>query len=337
MNAKQAAANAIRAVLEGKPGESLLVITDDVRREVGRTFAEGGLELGLWTRLVVLETEEKVYRESVPRHLVEIANSPTPPDIYINTLRGPAQETPFRIQIIKLETRKRKSRLGHCPGITMDMLTDGALALTVEEHEQMQDEAQSLLAKVQDSVSVHVTSPSGSDFALNVMGRKWFTDTMLNWQDMKWKNLPSGEVLVGPIENQGEGRLVSDLAIGGIGPIDSPFTVEFENGRVKNLECEDEEVLELVRETQQTDEMAKHVGEFAFGLNPKARLVDEFLESEKLGNAIHVAFGNNMDYPGETANNSSTHQDFLVDKPTVVITRTDGDELTVMKDGKLKV
>ncbi|MBS3795504.1 MAG: aminopeptidase [Candidatus Thorarchaeota archaeon] len=337
MDAKQAAANAIQAVLEGKPGESLLVVTDDVRSEVGETFAQGGLELGLWTRLLVLETEEDVYRKSVPPHLVEIANSPNPPDIYINTLRGPAQETPFRIQIIKLETRKRRSRLGHCPGITMDMLTEGALALTTEEHAKMQSEAESLLAKIQDSVSVHVTSPSGSDFTLNVRGRKWFTDTKLNWRDMKWMNLPTGEVLVGPVETQGEGKLVSDLAIGGIGPIDSNFTIEFENGKVKDTDCGDDEALRIVRETQDTDEMAKHVGEFAFGLNPKARLVEEFLESEKLGNAIHVAFGNNMDYPGETANNSGTHQDFLVDEPTVVVKLNDGTELTVMKDGKLQV
>jgi leucyl aminopeptidase (aminopeptidase T) len=79
------------------------------------------------------------------------------------------------------------------------------------------------------------------------------------------------------------------------------------------------------------------VGEFAFGLNPKARLVQEFLESEKVGEAIHVAFGSNMDYPGVVANNSATHQDFLVDKPTVTITYKDSKTRIVMTKGKLQL
>jgi leucyl aminopeptidase (aminopeptidase T) len=83
--------------------------------------------------------------------------------------------------------------------------------------------------------------------------------------------------------------------------------------------------------------MAKHVGEFAIGLNPKARIVKEFLESEKVGNAIHVAFGNNMDYPGVVANNSSTHQDFLVGKPTVTVVYADGRSRVIMENGILRL
>ena len=60
------------------------------------------MELGLWTRMVVLETSEESYRTSPPDHLIEMINAPNPPDIYINILRGHAKETPFRIAIIKL-------------------------------------------------------------------------------------------------------------------------------------------------------------------------------------------------------------------------------------------
>jgi len=103
------------------------------------------------------------------------------------------------------------------------------------------------------------------------------------------------------------------------------------------VEGDDKKAVQVVLDTQATDTMAKHVGEFAFGLNPKARIVEEFLESEKVGSAIHVAFGSNMDYPGVVANNSATHQDFLVDKPTVTITYSDGRTRTIMENGKLKI
>jgi len=335
MQPKTAAANALQSVLEARPGESILIVTDDVRKDIAEAFVQGAIELGLWTRMVVLETNEKELRKEPPKHLVEMINTRMQPDILINTLRGIGEETPFRIKIIKLETRKGRSRLGHCPGITMDMLTEGALSLTKEEHSRMQENARGLLALLQNVNSVHVATSKGTDFTLNVRGRTWFSDTFLNWKDMKWMNLPTGEVIIGPIENGMEGILVCDLAIGGIGPLKSTITLEVKNGKVEAVKGDETEVIKAVQNTQATDTMAKHVGEFAFGLNPKARLVQEFLESEKVGSAIHVAFGNNMDYPGTVANNSATHQDFLVDKPTVNVTRSDGTTHAVMVDGKI--
>jgi leucyl aminopeptidase (aminopeptidase T) len=154
---------------------------------------------------------------------------------------------------------------------------------------------------------------------------------------MKWMNLPTGEVIVGPVETSMQGTLVCDLAIGGVGPLKKPLTIETKDGFVTKVDSEDKEALRKVIETQAIDKMAKHIGEFAFGLNPKARIVEEFLESEKVGSAIHVAFGNNMDYPGVSVNNSATHQDFLVDKPTVTVTYSDSRTLVVMKDGNLQV
>ncbi len=334
MKPEIATANALESVLEARPGESLLIVCDDSREEIGRAFAEGGTRLGLWTRLLILKTHPDQFRTEVPPELMEIINSPNPPDIFVNLLRGPAQETPFRIKIIKLETRKRRSRLGHCPGITMDMLTEGALSLTRDENAAMQENARNLLAILQDVESVHVTAPSGSDFTLSTKGRTWFTDTAIDWKTMKWMNLPTGEVLVGPQENGMNGVLVADLAVGGVGPLNKPITIKVKDGEVVSVESEDKKALKIVQATQATDRMAKHVGEFAFGLNPRARLVDEFLECEKVS-AIHVAFGNNMDYPGVVANNSATHQDFLVDKPTVEVTYSDGRTRVVMKDGKL--
>ncbi|TFG30876.1 hypothetical protein EU528_07630 [Candidatus Thorarchaeota archaeon] len=332
-----AAANALESVLEARPGESILIVTDDVRVDVAKAFAQGAVNLGLWTRMVVLETEEGVFRKAPPKHLVEMINAPNPPDIFVNTLRGMAEETPFRIATIKLETRKGRSRLGHCPGITMDMLTEGALSLSRDENAEMQSVARTLLSFLQDVDSVHVTAPAGSDFTLNVKGRTWFSDTFINWKDMKWMNLPTGEVLVGPIETGMQGTLVCDLAVGGIGPLNSPIYLVVKDGKVEKVEGNDKKAVQKVLDTQATDTMAKHVGEFAFGLNPKARIVEEFLESEKVGSAIHVAFGSNIDYPGVVANNSATHQDFLVDKPTVVITYSDGRTRTIMENGKIKL
>jgi leucyl aminopeptidase (aminopeptidase T) len=74
------------------------------------------------------------------------------------------------------------------------------------------------------------------------------------------------------------------------------------------------------------------VGEFAFGINPKARFVEEFLEAEKLLGTIHIAFGNNSDFPGGN-NPSKNHLDLLMSKPAVKVFNKDGSSMDVLVDG----
>ena len=330
MDPKISAKNALRNVLDAVSGERLIVICDEERLDVGKPFAEGAIDLGLCTRLFVLDKEEKP-RKDIPRHLMELLTAPAP-DIYINLLKGGADETPFRVKIIDMETRRRV-RLGHCPGITIDMLENGALALTDEEHKKMQEEAQKVMQAVAGATEVHVTNPAGTDFTFRLDdSRSWFTDTKINWKTLKWMNLPTGEVIVGPIEDSLNGKVVCDLAVGGIGPLESPVAIEAKNGKAISAECEDKAALEKIKKALATDSWSDKIGEFAFGLNPKARLVKEFLETEKLCKTVHIAFGNNRDYPGGK-NVSGNHMDFLMSKPTVEI-KKNGKWKKVMKDGK---
>ena len=330
MDAKTSAKNALKNVLEACAGENIIVICDEERLDVGRPFAEGALDLGLWTRLFVLDKEDKP-RKEIPRHLLELLTSQMP-DIFINLLKGGADETPFRVKIIGMQQRRRV-RLGHCPGITLEMLEKGALALTDDEHRKMQENAQSVLQAVSGADEVHITTKAGTDFSFKLdESRQWFTDTKINWKTMKWMNLPTGETLVGPIEDSLNGKVVCDVAVGGYGHLDSPVIIEAKNGKAVSVECKNKEALAQVKRALATDSWSDKIGEFAFGLNPKARVVKEFLETEKVCDTIHIAFGNNRDYPGGK-NFSGNHMDFLMDKPTVEI-KKNGKWSKVMKDGK---
>jgi leucyl aminopeptidase (aminopeptidase T) len=334
MNAWEATRNALECVLEAKEGENIVIFCDDVKMDVGKAFANGALNLGLQTRLIRLKTDANVSRKEIPPQIMEILTKQTP-DIYINLLRGIREETPFRIKLIKTETKEHKARLGHCPGVTLDMLTEGALALTTEEHRQMQSFAKNLIQKLSQTVRVKITNPAGTNVSLSVEGRPFFTDTVIDWKTMKWMNLPTGEVIVAPVENSLEGELVCDMAIGGIGLLKTPIKLTVQNGTVQDSSSEDPQVLRRVRDSLNMDEWANIVGEFAFGINPKARFVEEFLESEKILGTIHIAFGNNSDMPGGK-NYSKNHMDFLVSKPTVKIFNKDGSSMDVLVSGVLQ-
>jgi leucyl aminopeptidase (aminopeptidase T) len=331
MEAWQAAKNALECVLGAKKEETTVIFCDHEKMEIGDAFATGALKLELKTRLTHMKTDAKTYRTDVPPELMDILTK-HPPDIYINLLRGVREETPFRIKLIKLETKNHKARLGHCPGVTIDMLTQGAMALTAEDHRKMQKFAHTLIKKLDQTEKLEITTPAGTKLSLNASGRPFFTDTIIDWETLKWMNLPTGEVILAPVEDSLEGTLVCDMAVGGIGPLKKPVKLTVHKGKVEKTECEDKQVLKRVQDSLNTDATSSTVGEFAFGINAKARFVEEFLEAEKVLGTVHIAFGDNSDMPSGK-NPSRNHMDLLMSKPTVKATNKDGSTFQALTNG----
>ena len=330
LEASKAARNALENVLEASKNERILIICDEQKKEVGNAFATGALTLDLWTKLVIIQKQKKP-RTEIPKQLQKVLAQK--PDIYINLLQGHREETPFRIKLIIMETHNHKSRLGHCPGVTADMLTRGALALSPEEHKSMQNHAKKLMCALENTITVNISNPAGTNLTLCTQNRRFFTDTKLDWKTMKWMNLPTGEVIVAPVEDSLNGRLVCDMAIGGIGKLRKPVHVKTKKGKVEKVFSEDNELMQKIKATLQTDNWANVVGEFAFGINPKARFVYEFLEAEKILGTIHLAFGANMDMPGGK-NKSKNHMDLLISEPTVNVTKKNGETATILEKGQ---
>jgi leucyl aminopeptidase (aminopeptidase T) len=332
MKAYIAAQNALKNVLEAEPGENILIICDDELKEIGDAFARGATDLGLWTRLLVLDTGR--IRREPPKHLKETLTSQKP-DIFINLLMGKAEETPFRIKVIRME-RRTKSRLGHCPGITIDMMKKGALALSDSQYGKMQGFADRLMHSLMGAESVKITSPSGTELSMSVKERDFFTDTKLNWNTMKWMNLPVGEVIVAPVEDSLSGTLVCDSAIGGVGLLKKPLIIHAEDGKAKKVESKDKAVLKRINGALKLDGWSNTVGEFAFGINPSARVVNQFLETEKIKGTCHIAFGNNTEFPGGK-NQSQNHMDFLIAKPTIEVTYGSGKKKKVLSSANFRL
>ncbi len=328
------ACNALTEVMAAVAGEKLIVVADDVREEIGWAFAQAGLKAGLYTRLILLDTVPEAFRRELSPLLVESLVAGRP-DLAVTCLRGPAEETPFRIKLINLLTRGKTTRLGHGPGITWDMLTEGALALSKEEYEAMDAQSDRIVAATEGAHEMLLSTPGGTKLRLSIAGRGFFKDTTITRE--KWGNLPTGEVTVGPVENSLEGTLVCDAAVGGVGLLEKPIKIRCEHGRAVKVAGEDALSLAKVKEALSTDAMASTVGEMAIGVNPKARLVKEFLEAEKTLRIAHIAFGRNIDYPTGGKNSSANHMDFLFREPTIAAVFEGGRRTDVVVDGKIVV
>lgn len=320
MNPVEAAINALVITKDATIGETMIIFCDPEKQDLGKMYADAGIKLGLWTRLVILEAGKEIRKKPDDRTKETITSSN--PDLIVNIFRSKGGETAYRIQFMKLEKR-RADRILHCPGITMDMFTEGAAALTEQGYQDMFAYGDKLKEALKGTHKVHVTCPRGSDFTLDLGGKEFRVE--------HGTNIPTGEInVMPPIGDSFQGKLVSTS--GGIGKLytDTPAQIYSKDGLAGEVKCTSDQVKKRILIELDRDPGARYLGEFAIGINPKARLVDAFIEAEKVIGTIHVAFGG-------TYRPSKTHLDLLIENPTVTTYKEDGTPFIVIDNGRLQV
>lgn len=151
------------------------------------------------------------------------------------------------------------------------------------------------------------------DLTLSIAGR-----TFVN-SDGK-KNMPSGEIYTGPVEDSVNGWVQFDYpAIVG-GREVSGVELVFEDGRVVQASAAKNEAFLL--QMLDTDPGARYLGEFAIGTNEGIQqFTKSILYDEKIAGTIHMALGNGYPETG-SKNVSAIHWDMICEM-------RDGGEITV--------
>ena len=144
----------------------------------------------------------------------------------------------------------------------------------------------------------------GTDITLSVAGRTWINS------DGK-RNMPSGEVFTGPIEDSAQGTIAFDLPSSVGGALVSGVRLRFEDGVVVEASAEQGE--DLLRAQLEVDPGARRLGEVGIGTNAKIqRPIQHTLFDEKIGGTLHLALGRSYLESGGT-NESSLHWDLITD------------------------
>ena len=306
--------------------DSVLVITDNFTRKVGESFYKAAIDYGSTAKLYFLPKKMRPLLE-IPKEMKEDLEGVT---IVINAFKGLAEETPFRIKWVKPILATKSIRVGHGPSITEDMLIDGPMNV---DYDLMAEKAENLIKDFEMVEKTHITAPAGTNIILHIRDRAFSNDTKIT-KEPYFINLPCGEIWCGPIESKGDGIIVCDGSIGDIGKVKKPLRISVKNGRIIDLQCDDQKLVKRVEKLINLDEQARVIGELGIGLNPGAKLRGILLEDEKAIKTAHIAFGNNTDMVGGQ-NKSITHRDFLFYKPTIKVTYQDGSTKILMKNGDL--
>jgi aminopeptidase len=166
----------------------------------------------------------------------------------------------------------------------------------------------------------------GTDLTLSVGGRTWINS------DGR-RNMPSGEIFTGPIEDSARGRLTCSYPVCRGGREVAGIALELDAGRVVAARATEGEAYLL--SMLDLDPGARRLGELGLGLNDGIdRFTGSILFDEKIGGTVHLALGQSYPETGGT-NESALHWDLIVDLRRGGRITTDG--RVVMEDGVWKV
>ena len=281
------ARNAIRDCLRLKPEERITIITDEETMEIAAALQAEVEELGSEHAVFVLENYATRPMTGMPQNILDdLAISQV--SIYCaQTQRG---ELGSRIQMTAV-VNKHRLRHAHMVNITRQIMLEGMRANFLE----IDALSQRLVERARMTKRVICKTPAGTDYVAELSPElKWLKTSGIITRD-KWGNLPGGEIFTSPANSNGifiVDGVVGDYLCAKYGDLEAtPLTIEIENSRIRDLRCENKELLEEFRAYTSTDENSNRVGEFAVGTNTACtHVIGNILQDEKIP-GIHIAFG----------------------------------------------
>ncbi len=307
---------ALRDYMGLKKDETLLVIADEYKREIGLELFEAGKTLCSEALFVEMKARE-INGQEPPKQIADLMKSV---DVVVCPTSKSLTHTKARIEACNLGVR-----VGTMPGITKEIL-ERCLSADYNEIIETSAKVHNILDK---SSTIRVTSELGTDLTMSRVGRKVISSTGVLREKGMGGNLPSGEVYLAPLEGHSNGKLVVDGSIAGIGKVNELVTIDIKDGYAVSI-TGGEEATKLNDTLSKVGKEAFSVAEFGFGTNYKAEIIGLILEDEKVLGTIHIAFGNNKSMGGNV--DVPVHIDAIVTKPTVYF-----DDTMVMEKGKLLI
>lgn len=308
---------AIRDCMGAKKNEKILIITDEIKREIGLSLYENAIRLGYYALLVEMKSG-KINGEEPPAEVAELMQKfdvvfcPTAKSLTHTNARRAASAKGVRIATF--------------PGITKDVMIRGMNA----DYKKIAALSIKLKKILEKGKFVRVTAPAGTDISFSIEGRTAYASKGLFHAKGESGNLPTGETYLAPVEGTSNGIFVVDGSMAGLGLIkNANIKIEVENGYA-TLISGGKIANKLRKMLDEVGKDARNIAEFGIGTNDSAKLSGVLLEDEKVMGTIHIALGNNVSMGGSV--NVPIHLDGVVKRPTVWL-----DNKLIMKEGKLLV
>jgi leucyl aminopeptidase (aminopeptidase T) len=347
----KAANIAIREVLAVKESERVLIITNPEKEvfEIAQAMYLASLNAKASPTLVA-QQKKNAFDYAEPSVINAIKTEPPvimminadrtgkDKEALANPYKGKGGETYSSIFDYLLYEEK-KIRAFWSPKVTLDMF----MRTVPLDYGALRKRCARIATELQNASEVHVRTALGTDVVIGIGGRRARVDDGNFGESGKGGNLPAGEVFISPKLGASHGVIVFDgsITLDETVVIKKPVKVEIERGFVakieggeeaerlkKFIEGAEERPFEMMKNGELDEQKAgeysrnaRHVGELGIGANPRARIVGNVLEDEKVLGTVHFAIGSNYDHDAPAL----IHSDGIVKAPTITV---DGKLLT---------
>lgn len=192
------------------------------------------------------------------------------------------------------------------------------------DYEKMSVAMNPLVELMQKTDRVHIKGP-GTDLRFSIKGIpavKCDGD----------RNIPDGEVYTAPVKDSVEGVITYNTPSPMNGFTYENVHLEFSKGKIIKATAND---TERINKVFNTDEGARYVGEFSFGLNPYiTKPMQDILFDEKISGSFHFTPGSSYD-EAFNGNKSAVHWDLvLIQTPEWGGGEIYFDDVIIRKDGR---
>ena len=308
---------AIKDCMGAKKDESILVISDELKREIGLSLFENAKRLGHKALYVEMKSG-KISGEEPPEAIAELMQK-------FDVLICPTSKSLTHTNARRAASKKGV-RVATLPGITKDIMKRG-MSADYKKVDALSIKLKGILEKGQN---IRITTPTGTDISFSIKGRKAFASKGLNHKKGESGNLPTGETFLAPVEGTTNGIFIVDGSMAGLGLVkNSNLKIEVKKGYATRISG-GMLAKKLSRMLDAVGKNARNIAEFGIGTNDSAKLSGVILEDEKVMGTVHIALGNNVSMGGKV--NVPIHLDGVMKKPTVYL-----DKKILMKNGKLLI
>ncbi len=308
---------AIQECMAVRKNEKILVLTDEIKREIGYSLYSNAIRLG-YKALFVEMKSGKINGEEPSDEIAHLVKQFDV--VFILTAKSLTHTDARR------NASKQGVRVATFPGITREVMIRGLNA----DYKKISKLSVKLKYILEKGKVIRVTAPAGTDISFRISGRKAFASKGLFHKKGESGNLPTGETFLAPREGTSNGIFVVDGSMAGLGLIKgSKIRIEVKNGFAAGI-TGGAIAKKLVKMLDSVGKNARNIAEFGIGTNDSAKLSGILLEDEKVLGTVHIALGNNVSMGGKV--NVPIHLDGVIKEPTVYL---DGKEL--MKSGKLLI
>ncbi len=170
------------------------------------------------------------------------------------------------------------------------------------DYVRMHDAMQPLIERLNKTDSVRLVGPSDTDLTFSVKG-------IPTIGSCGHHNIPDGEVFTAPVRDSINGVIHYNVPTLYRGETHNDIRLVFKNGKIVEATSTSTDKL---NEVLDSDEGARHIGEFAIGFNPYCtRGMKDILFDEKMAGSIHLTPGFCYEST-DNGNRSSIHWDMVM-------------------------